>query len=174
MNRTLLSAVSTLAVAGASLCASAATPAPLDDARAQSIVDAFYGALTAPTRDAIVRGLAPVVDPAWRNCGGDDACQDLAATIQRWTARIDVVPDMQWQRHAVLVAGDHVVVRGEVRGTPRATFLGLAPTGQSFRVMTIDIHTVHDGRIVETRHLEDWAAAMRRLAPPSSSGTASK
>ena len=174
MTRTLLSAISTLAVAGASLPAPAALPARLDEAHAQAIVDGFYGALTASTSEATARGLTAVVDPAWRNCAGGDACQDLPATIRRWSARIDVVPDMQWQRHAVLVAGDHLVVRGEVRGTPKSTFLGLAPNGQSFHVMTIDIHTVRDGRIVETHHLEDWAAAMRQLAPAADRGAAAR
>ncbi len=39
------------------------------------------------------------------------------------------------------------------------------PTGgkRSFRIMTIDIHTVDHRRIRSVHHLEDWATAVRQL-----------
>lgn len=36
--------------------------------------------------------------------------------------------------------------------------------GKSFRIMTIDIHTVQDGKLVEAYHVEDWAGAIRQLS----------
>lgn len=158
----------------ASAAPTQAEVAGLDDRMASTIVDTFYGALTASAPAIVEQRLNAVVDPAWRNCSSDDVCQDLAATIRRWGGRIDVVPELQWRRVAVLVADDQLVVRVEATGTPKATFLGLAPSGRSFRVMTIDIHTVRDGRIVETHHVEDWAGALRQLAPLPADGGAAR
>ena len=36
---------------------------------------------------------------------------------------------------------------------------------KSFKILTIDMHTVKDGKILETHHVEDWATAMRQLKP---------
>jgi hypothetical protein len=30
--------------------------------------------------------------------------------------------------------------------------------------MTIDIHTVRDGKLIAAHHVEDWASALRQLA----------
>jgi predicted ester cyclase len=49
----------------------------------------------------------------------------------------------------VLVAGNRVVVRGEVSGTPAGDLFGVAHTGKSFRIMAID-------RSAEGRGLPRW------------------
>jgi hypothetical protein len=54
-------------------------------------------------------------------------------------------------------------VRGEATGTPVQPFLGVQPTGKSFRTMSIDVHTVKRGKIVRTYHLENWTVAIRQL-----------
>jgi hypothetical protein len=41
--------------------------------------------------------------------------------------------------------------------------MGVAHTGRSFRIMTLDVHTVEDGRLTRADHVEDWASAMRQL-----------
>ena len=37
-------------------------------------------------------------------------------------------------------------------------------SGRGVRVMTIDIHTVRDGKLAVAHHVEDWATALRQLA----------
>jgi predicted ester cyclase len=74
------------------------------------------------------------------------------------------VPDLQWRISELLQAGDRVVVRGEGRGTPAGEFFGVPHTGKAFSIMSIDIHTIRDGRIQTTYHLEDWAGALRQLS----------
>ena len=54
-------------------------------------------------------------------------------------------------------------MRNQGFGTPARPFMGVAPTGHSFDIMLIDIHTVRDGRIVRSYHVEDWAGAVRQL-----------
>jgi len=64
----------------------------------------------------------------------------------------------------VIVAGDRIVVRGEERGTPVKLSLGIQPSGRSFRIMTSDIHDISGGKIVKTRHVENWAQATSQLS----------
>jgi len=63
----------------------------------------------------------------------------------------------------VLVAGDRVIVRGEVTGTPAGELFGVPHTGRSFRMMAIDIQTIRDGKIAKTYHMENWLSALNQL-----------
>ena len=49
---------------------------------------------------------------------------------------------MKFDIKEVLVAGDRVIVRGEVTGTPAGELFGVPHTGKSFRMMAIDIQTI--------------------------------
>ena len=75
-----------------------------------------------------------------------------------------ILPDLKWEIKEVLVAGDRIIVRGEGSGTPSGTFLGIPASGKNFKIMAIDVHTVEDGKIKRTFHVEDWAGAMRQLS----------
>jgi predicted ester cyclase len=74
------------------------------------------------------------------------------------------LPDMKWEVLEVIAAGDRLIVRGQGSGTPAGPFFGVPHTGRSFKVMSIDIHTLRDGKIAYTHHLEDWAGAIRQLS----------
>ena len=75
-----------------------------------------------------------------------------------------LIPDLRWEIQETLQDGNRVVVRSIATGTPNGDFMGLPTNGtRSFRIMTIDIHTVVDGRVSQVWHLEDWATAMRQL-----------
>jgi predicted ester cyclase len=70
---------------------------------------------------------------------------------------------MKFDIKEVLVAGDRVIVRGEVTGTPAGELFGVPHTGKSFRMMAIDIQTIRDGKIAKTFHMENWLSALRQL-----------
>ena len=74
-----------------------------------------------------------------------------------------LIPDLTWDVKEVLVAGDRVIVRSEASGTPQGPFFGVPLGGKSFQIMTIDVHTVSDGKLVTAHHVEDWAGAIRQL-----------
>ena len=63
----------------------------------------------------------------------------------------------------IIQQGNRFVVRSRVTGTPAAPFFGAPHTGKSFDIMTIDIHTVENGLIARSYHVEDWAGAIRQL-----------
>jgi predicted ester cyclase len=73
------------------------------------------------------------------------------------------IPDMTFEIREVLVAGDRVVVRGEVTGTPSGDLFGVPHSGKSFRIMAVDIQTIRDGRIAKTYHMENWLSAIGQL-----------
>ena len=49
-----------------------------------------------------------------------------------------------------------VGVRARMYGVYTGELFGIAPTGRETEVRTHDFHQIADGRIVRTRHMEDW------------------
>jgi predicted ester cyclase len=52
---------------------------------------------------------------------------------------------MKFEIREVLVAGDRVIVGGEVTGTPSGELFGVPHSANSFRIMAVDIQTIRDG-----------------------------
>lgn len=155
-----------LAVAG--LSATPALPQPaaaLTVAEARSLVDPLYAALNASSVETMESLLKSATAETWRDCADNDLCDDRPTAIQHLSQRLATVAGIQVEIKEVIAAGDRIIVRGEERGTPLALFLGLQPNGRSFHVMTIDIHDVSQGKIARTRHIENWALAIRQLSP---------
>ena len=75
-----------------------------------------------------------------------------------------LIPDLKWEIQEILQDGNKVVVRGIASGSPKGDFMGLALDGtKSFRIMSIDIHTVAAGQIKQVYHLEEWMTAIKQL-----------
>lgn len=74
------------------------------------------------------------------------------------------VPDLAWEPQEILQHGNRYTVRGRATGTPVGPFLGVEPaTGKAFDIMSIDILTVENGRLVHVYHVEDWTSAIAQL-----------
>ena len=127
------------------------------------VVRSIYQALTASTPAEVRTLLESATTPDWKNCAQNDICETREATIARWSARIATVPALRFHFQDVLTVGERVVVRSEVRGTPVRPFMGIEPRGHGFRLMTIDIHEIRDGKVARTFHVEDWSRATRQL-----------
>lgn len=75
-----------------------------------------------------------------------------------------LVPDLKWEVQEMLQDGNRIVVRSIASGSPKGDFMGMNLDGsKSFKIMTIDIHSVENGQIKQIYHIEDWAAAMKQL-----------
>lgn len=75
-----------------------------------------------------------------------------------------LIPDLKWEPQEIINNGNKFVVRSLAAGTPNGDFMGLPTDGtKSFKIMTIDIHTIVDGKVQEVHHLEDWGTAMKQL-----------
>jgi predicted ester cyclase len=130
---------------------------------ARASVAPFYKALNATFARESPDLIRQATAPEWVSCRGNDVCNSRDEVIAGITARLKSVPDLTWQIKDVLVAGNQVTIRGEATGTPAGEFMGAAHTGKSFKVMSIDVHTVEGGRMVRSYHVEDWVGAIRQL-----------
>jgi steroid delta-isomerase-like uncharacterized protein len=131
---------------------------------ARAIVTPFYEALNRPAGKDVVKLIEQATSPDWMTCGGNDACIPREKFLEGFNSRVGASPDLKWEIKEVLIAGDRVVVRGEASGTPTGVFRGIPASGKSFKIMSIDIHTIEDGKIKRSYHVEDWAGAMRQLS----------
>ncbi len=75
-----------------------------------------------------------------------------------------LIPDLKWEPQEMINEGNKYVVRSLVTGTPNGDFMGTPTDGiRSFKIMTIDVHTVENGQLQSVHHLEDWGTAMKQL-----------
>jgi predicted ester cyclase len=106
-----------------------------------------------------------VTSADFHSCGNEGECVDREAVIARFKGLAAVVPDLDWTIKELFVSGENsITVRGQAAGTPIDTFLGLAPTGRSFRTMSIDLYTVAKGKLSHSYHVENWTVALRQLS----------
>lgn len=132
--------------------------------QAQQIVAPFYEMLNKPaTRD--LKALAEeAIAQDWRSYTDETHFKTREELISLLSGFGRVIPDLTWEVKDVLVDGSRIVVRSEASGTPENLFLGVPVSGKRFQIMTIDIHTVQNGKLVTTHHIEDWASAIRQLS----------
>jgi predicted ester cyclase len=131
---------------------------------AMSAIAPFYDALNAGAgKDpaALIKG---VTTPEWVSCSSNDACAPRDTVIRGMMGLEKAVPDLKWSIKQVIISGSQVVVRGEASGTPAGDFMGVPYGGKSFRIMSTDIHTIENGKMTKSFHVEDWMDATRQLA----------
>ena len=75
-----------------------------------------------------------------------------------------LIPDLKWEIQEMIQSGNQVIVRSIATGSPKGSFMGMELDGsKSFKIMTIDIHTIEKGKIIKVYHIEEWATAMKQL-----------
>ena len=79
-----------------------------------------------------------------------------------------MIPDLVWAPQEIIESGNQVVVRSKITGTPNSPegkFFGVPTDGsKSFETMSIDIHTIENGKITKVNHIEDWATALKQVS----------
>ena len=130
---------------------------------ARASVAPFYKALNAEYAKEGAELIKQSTAPQWVSCRGNDICVARDVVIAGLGQRLKSVPDLKWEIKEILVSGNEVTVRGEATGTPAGEFMGVPYTGKSFKLMSIDVHTVEGGKMVRTYHIEDWMGAVRQL-----------
>ena len=137
----------------------------LTEAKAREIVAPWYSLFDVATRGDVKGIQEQVLTADYESCSGylPGECWGRDTSIKVVGNFSNSIPDMKFDIKEVLVAGDRVVVRGEVTGTPAGELFGVPHTGKSFRIMAIDIQTIRDGRIAKTFHMENWLSALGQL-----------
>jgi steroid delta-isomerase-like uncharacterized protein len=129
----------------------------------KDLVKALYtDCFTVNTRTDVAAAMGKLLADDFQSIGADTKSKaQLIGQIQFFWK---LVPDLKWEPQEILQDGNKVIVRSIATGTPKGDFMGLPTDGsKSFRITTIDIHTVGGAQIKAVHHLEDWATAMRQL-----------
>lgn len=131
---------------------------------ARDIVEPFYSFLSQPTSAEAANTARASFHSDWQSYYSNQGAKDLDSTIEFLSGFGGLVPDLKWKIVDLKVSGNDVIVRGEATGTPVDNFFGVPHGGKSFKIMSIDIHTITDGKVKRSYHIEDWAGAMRQLS----------
>jgi steroid delta-isomerase-like uncharacterized protein len=76
----------------------------------------------------------------------------------------NLMPDMKWEIKDMVQEGNQVVVRCEFSATPNGSFMGMDLDGsKSFKIMSMDMHTIENGQLKKVYHLEEWTTAIAQL-----------
>jgi len=154
-----------LALVALLIAAASASAQSLTEAQARAAIAPWYSQFNLPLQGDVKTIQEQVTTSDYESCWGylPGECWGRDASIKVVGNFAKSVPDMKFEIKEVLVAGDRVIVRGEVSGTPSGDFLGAQHTGKSFKVMAIDIQTLKDGKIARTYHVENWLSALGQL-----------
>jgi ketosteroid isomerase-like protein len=155
--------LATAAILGAAL--SGATGQPMTEEHARAVIAPWYSLFNVATRGDVKAIQEQVLTADYQSCSGylPSECWGRDTSIKVVSNFANTIPDLKFNIEEVLVAGDRVVVRGEVTGTPSGELFGAPHTGKSFRIMAIDIQTIRDGKIAKTFHMENWLSALAQL-----------
>jgi hypothetical protein len=151
------------AIAALGLMASSAR-AEIGAEAARDSVTPFYKALNAEFASESAELIKQSTTPQWISCRGNDICNSRDEVIAGIGQRLKSVPDLKWEIKEIVVSGNQVTVRGEATGRPAGEFMGAPHTGKSFKVMSIDVHTLEGGKMVRSYHIEDWLGAVRQIS----------
>ena len=72
-------------------------------------------------------------------------------------------PDLDIKIEDVLQEGNKVIVRSKISGAQRGPLVGFPAKNRKMSIQAIDIHEFKDGKIVRTRHTEDWMSGLHQL-----------
>ena len=130
-------------------------------------VMAFYNkALTVNSDTRPTQVLTPLLADGYKSSSSVDSkgAEQLMGQLEFFWK---LIPDLKWEPQEIINEGDVYVVRSAVTGTPNGNFMGTPTDGsKTLSIMTMDMHTMKDGKFISTHHVEDWATAMGQLKSP--------
>src|SRR3989442_13477462 len=120
----------------------------LTEAQARAVITPWYVLFNQPVQGDMRALQEQVLTADYESCWGylPGECWGRETSIKVVGGFARSIPDMKFEIREVLIAGDRVIVRGEVSGTPAGDLFGVPHTGKSFRIMAIDIQTIRDGK----------------------------
>lgn len=149
-------------LAAALMSVAALTSAAL--ANDKATVQTFYDFLSNPGSKSHAKVFQANVSADWQSVGNYSGKNKTAGKfVGQLGFFAKLIPDLKWKVEEMIQSGDRVIVRGRASGTPKGPLFGVDGKGKSFTIMSIDIHTLKDGKIVKTYHVEDWAGALAQL-----------
>src|SRR5260370_425275 len=137
----------------------------LTEQQARAAIAPWYGLFNVASRGDVKAIQEQILTEDYESCAGylPGECWGRDTSIKVVSNFANTIPDMKFDIKEMLVAGDRVIVRGEVTGTPSGELFGVPHSGKSFRIMAVDIQTIKDGKIAKTFHMENWLSAIGQL-----------
>jgi len=107
----------------------------LTEAQARAAIAPWYALFNQPVQGDMKMLQEQVLTPDYESCSGylPGECWGRDNSIRVVGGFAKSIPDMKFDIKEVLVAGDRVIVRGEVTGTPAGDLFGVPHSGKSFR-----------------------------------------
>ncbi len=131
----------------------------------KAVVQTFYDLLSNPASQEHAQAFKGSTSESWESIGdysGTNKKRDqFIGQVSGFFAKL--MPDLNWEVQEMIQEGNTVVVRSRATGTPKGPLFGVDGKGKSFDILTIDIHTLENGKIVRSYHVEDWAGALQQL-----------
>lgn len=132
----------------------------------KAVVQTFYDFLSNPASEVHAQAFKAATSDEWQSIGdysGENKSKEaFAGQVSGFFAKL--MPDLTWDVQEMIQEGNTVVVRSRASGTPKGPLFAVDGNGKSFDILTIDIHTLENGKIVQTYHVEDWAGALQQLS----------
>lgn len=75
----------------------------------------------------------------------------------------EAFPDVEIVIHDMIQEPGKIGVRAEISGTHQGEFFGIAPTGKKVSFRLHEFHTLSDGLVTTTWHMEDWFGLFLQL-----------
>ena len=130
----------------------------------KATVQTFYDLLSNPGSAAASKTFSANTSDNWESIGNySGKNKSKGAFLGQMGFFAKLIPDLNWKVEEMIQSGNRVVVRGRATGTPKGPLFGVDGQGRSFEIMTIDIHTIENGKIASSYHIEDWAGALKQL-----------
>lgn len=131
----------------------------------KATVQTFYDFLSNPASEKHAAAFKAATAEQWESIGDysekNKNREQFIGQVSGFFAKL--MPDLNWEVQEMVQEGNKVVVRSRATGTPNGPLFGVDGEGRSFDILTIDLHTVEDGKIISSYHLEDWAGALQQL-----------
>lgn len=130
----------------------------------KATVQSFYDLLSNPSSEAAVKQFSLNTADSWESIGDySGKNKSKQAFLGQMGYFATLMPDLKWDVQEMIQSGDKVVVRSRATATPNGPLFGVDGKGKGFDILTIDIHTIENGKIIQTYHVEDWAGALAQL-----------
>jgi len=152
------------ALALAALAVTSAWAQSMTTEQARKQIAPFYDMLNQPATKDLKALSEQALSPDWKSYSSETDFKGRDGFVAQVGGFGKLIPDLKWDIKDVLVDGNRIIVRSEASGTPVGPLFGVPPGGKSFKIMTIDIHTIQNGRAITAHHVEDWAGALRHLS----------
>ena len=132
----------------------------------KAVVQTFYDFLSNPASTVAAGAFKQATSENWDSIGDYSGTnknrEQFIGQVSGFFAKL--IPDLNWEVQEMIVDVNKVVVRSRATGTPNGPLFGVDGKGKSFDILTIDIHTIENGKIINSYHVEDWASALQQLS----------